>query len=90
MTPAQLLQLESLSEKAYTSPSQVERSQSEDALKVFSTPEYLPQCKFVLDHSNSAYATLFAGSSMMKVLTNNWNSFTVADRIEIHILFVNL
>lgn len=86
MNPAQLQQLESLSEKAYASPLVAERTHAEEALKIFSTPEYLPQCRFILDNSHSAYATLFAGSSMMKVLTNNWNSFTVADRIDIHIL----
>jgi len=86
MNQVQLQQLESLTEKAYTSPSQAERTHAEDALKVFTSPEYLPQCRFVLDNSHSAYATLFAGSSMMKVLTNNWNSFTVADRIDINIL----
>lgn len=89
MTPVQLQQLETLTEKAYTSPSQAERAHAEDALKIFASPEYLPQCKFVLDNSNSAYATLFAGSSMMKVLTNNWNSFTVADRIEIRNYLLN-
>lgn len=85
MNPAQLQQLESLTEKAFTSPSQQERNHAEEALKVFTSPEYLPQCRFILDNSHSDYATLFAGSSMMKVLTNNWNSFTVTDRIDIHI-----
>lgn len=86
MNPAQLQQLESITEKAYTSPSHAERSQAEETLKLFSTPEYLPQCRFILDNSHSDYATLFAGSSMMKVLTNVWNSFNVADRIDVHIL----
>jgi Importin-beta N-terminal domain len=90
MTPVQLQQLEGLTEKAYTSPSHAERTQAEEALKVFATPEYLPQCRFILDNSHSDYATLFAGSSIMKVLTNNWNSFTVSDRIDIHILCMNM
>jgi hypothetical protein len=86
MTPVQLQQLESLTEKAYTAPSSAEGARAEEALKVFATPEYLPQCRFVLDNSHSDYATLFAASSMMKILTNAWNSFSVADRIEVHIL----
>lgn len=86
MTPVQLQQLESLTEKAYTAPSHAERSHAEEALKIFSTPEYLPQCRFVLDNSHSDYATLFAASSMMKILTNAWSSFNVADRIDVHIL----
>ena len=86
MTPVQLQQIEGLTEKAYTAPSRAERTHAEEALKIFSTPEYLPQCRFVLDNSHSDYATLFAASSMMKTLTIAWNSFSVADRIDIHIL----
>jgi exportin-7 len=86
MTPVQLQQLESLTEKAYTAQTQAERAHAEEALKIFSTPEYLPQCRFILDNSHSDYALLFAASNMMKILTNAWNSFSVADRIDVHIL----
>lgn len=86
MTPVQLQQLESLTEKAYNSPSHAERTQAEEALKIFTTPEYLAQCKFILDNSHNDYATLFAASSMMKILTNAWNNFSVADRVDVNIL----
>eukprot|EP00026_Physarum_polycephalum_P001451 Phypoly_transcript_01453.p1 GENE.Phypoly_transcript_01453~~Phypoly_transcript_01453.p1 ORF type:complete len:1056 (-),score=108.05 Phypoly_transcript_01453:168-3335(-) len=89
MTPAQLQQLESLTEKAYTAQTQAERAHAEEALKIFSTPEYLPQCRFVLDNSHSDYATLFAASSMMKILTNAWNNFSVGDRIDVRNYLLN-
>ena len=54
---AQLKQFEQYCATLYTSPDAAERSAAEAALvQLSSTPEYLPQCQFVLDHSKYAYA----------------------------------
>lgn len=91
MNAQQLQQVESLSEKAYSSQNQAERSQAEEALKIFSSsPEYHVQCRFILDNSSSPYAQILASSSLMKSLSNNWSNFTVQQRIDIrihHVLF---
>ena len=47
-----------------------ERSQAESVLRVFSTSaEYAPQCKAILDNSNSPYAQYLASSSLTKLVT---------------------
>lgn len=69
---AQLPQLESMCAVMYTSSSAVERSQADEALKVFSrSPEYLVHCKTILDNSTSPYAQVFAASSMLKLVTEH-------------------
>mmetsp|Transcript_3867 Transcript_3867/g.5404 ORF Transcript_3867/g.5404 Transcript_3867/m.5404 type:complete len:1062 (+) Transcript_3867:120-3305(+) len=89
MEPQQLVQLETLCEKLYTASDQASRTQVEQALLPFSTrTDYIGQAKFVLDTTQSPYAQHFAASSILKLISNNWNSFSSASKVEIknHVL----
>mmetsp|Transcript_11656 Transcript_11656/g.18039 ORF Transcript_11656/g.18039 Transcript_11656/m.18039 type:complete len:1117 (+) Transcript_11656:131-3481(+) len=91
MDAAQLKQVESLCETLYTGAS----STSEDGkpitradaqarlLSLQSSADYIPQCQYILDQSNSQYARLVASNSLTELITIHWNNFTVPQRIDI-------
>jgi exportin-7 len=91
MDAKQLAQVEALCETLYTgAPSTSEdgqpipRSEAQARLlSLQSSSEYIPQCQYILDHSSNMYARLVASNSLTEVITNYWNSFTVAQRIDI-------
>jgi len=90
MDNQQLAQVESLCETLYTgAPSnidgeQVSRTEAQSRLlSLQSSADYIPQCQYILDHSNSHYARLVASNSLTKLITTHWNNFTVPQRIDI-------
>jgi exportin-7 len=90
MDASQLAQVEALCEALYTGvPAKVEggtvsrQEAQQRLLSLQSNAEYIPQCQYILDHSNSQYARLVASNSLIELITMHWNSFTVPQRIDI-------
>lgn len=90
MDAQQLAQVESLCEILYTGvPAKfdgetVTRQEAQQRLlSLQSNAEYIPQCQYILDNSNSQYARLVASNSLTELITIHWNSFTVPQRIDI-------
>jgi len=87
----QLVHVESLCEALYTGASMagengkvITRSEAQSRLLSLQTsPEFIPQCQYILDHSKSQYALLVASNALIELLTTHWNSFTVPQRIDI-------
>ena len=90
MDAAQLAQVEALCETLYTgvpTTSNGERITRNEAqqrlLSLQSSAEYIPQCQYILDNSNSQFARLVATNSLTELITTHWNNFTVPQRIDI-------
>jgi exportin-7 len=92
MDATQLKQVEALCETLYTGvPAKVNggepvvtRNEAQQRLlSLQSNAEYIPQCQYILDNSNSQYARLVASNSLIELITIHWNSFTVPQRIDI-------
>jgi exportin-7 len=79
-----LQQLELLCDALYNSSSESERQQAQQQLlSLQSSAEYIPQCQYILDHSHSSYALFVAANALTKLITQYWNNFSVAQRVEI-------
>jgi exportin-7 len=92
MDQQQLLQVEALCETLYTGvPCKLDGSDhpitrveaQQRLLSLQSNAEYIPQCQYILDNSNSQYARLVASNSLIELITLHWNSFTIPQRIDI-------
>ena len=91
MDAAQLAQVESLCETLYagaTSTSEsgeaISRAEAQSRLlSLQSSADYIPQCQYILDQSQSHYARLVASNSLTELITTHWNNFTVPQRIDI-------
>jgi len=91
MDTQQLAQVEALCETLYTGVTSTnadgERITMQEAqqrlLSLRTSAEYIPQCQYILDNSNSQYARLVATNSLTELITAHWNSFTVPQRIDI-------
>mmetsp|Transcript_20342 Transcript_20342/g.38262 ORF Transcript_20342/g.38262 Transcript_20342/m.38262 type:complete len:1118 (-) Transcript_20342:416-3769(-) len=91
MDAAQLAQVESLCETLYTgatstsdSGEPISRQEAQSRLlSLQSSADYIPQCQYILDHSQSHYARLVASNSLTELITTHWNNFTVPQRIDI-------
>jgi exportin-7 len=90
MDTAQLVQVEALCETLYTGvPSNIEGelvsrpAAQQRLLSLQSSADFIPQCQYILDHSNSQYARLVASNSLIELITVHWNNFTVPQRIDI-------
>lgn len=90
MDASQLAQVEALCETLYTGvPAKLEngtvsrQEAQQRLLSLQSNAEYIPQCQYILDHSNSQYARLVASNSLIELISTHWNSFTVPQRIDI-------
>jgi len=91
MDGQQLQQVEALCEALYTGvPAKIDGGEpvsrqeaQQRLLSLQSNAEYIPQCQYVLDNSNSQYARLVASNSLIELITIHWNSFTVSQRIDI-------
>eukprot|EP00339_Tiarina_fusa_P025551 CAMPEP_0117081488 /NCGR_PEP_ID=MMETSP0472-20121206/57423_1 /TAXON_ID=693140 ORGANISM="Tiarina fusus, Strain LIS" /NCGR_SAMPLE_ID=MMETSP0472 /ASSEMBLY_ACC=CAM_ASM_000603 /LENGTH=1120 /DNA_ID=CAMNT_0004809417 /DNA_START=198 /DNA_END=3560 /DNA_ORIENTATION=+ len=91
MDAAQLAQVEALCETLYTGipattadGERVDRNEAQQRLLSLQTSaEYIPQCQYVLENSNSQYARLVATNSLTELISTHWNSFTVPQRIDI-------
>eukprot|EP00586_Coscinodiscus_wailesii_P002586 CAMPEP_0172484254 /NCGR_PEP_ID=MMETSP1066-20121228/11629_1 /TAXON_ID=671091 /ORGANISM="Coscinodiscus wailesii, Strain CCMP2513" /LENGTH=1123 /DNA_ID=CAMNT_0013248627 /DNA_START=273 /DNA_END=3644 /DNA_ORIENTATION=+ len=81
-------QVESLCETLYngasTSSDGLSRQDAQARLLTLqSSADFIPQCQYILDHSQSHYARLVASNSLTELITTHWNNFTVPDRIDI-------
>ena len=83
MSEAELRTFEQYCETLYNSPSAEERSKAEAALvQLSTTPEYIPQCQFVLSSSQLPYAQLVACNALKKLLSTCWNHLTPVQRVD--------
>jgi exportin-7 len=91
MEAAQLKQVEALCETLYTgmpttgeNGEQITRNEAQQRLmSLQQSAEYIPQCQYILDNSQSQYARLVATNSLTELITTHWNSFTIPQRIDI-------
>lgn len=91
MDAQQLAQVESLCETLYTGMPSTNadgetitlQEAQQRLLSLRTSAEYIPQCQYILDNSNSQYARLVATNSLTELITVHWNSFTVPQRIDI-------
>lgn len=52
-------------------------------LSLQSSADYIPQCQYILDHSQSQYARLVASNALTELISTHWNNYTVPQRIDI-------
>jgi exportin-7 len=84
MDQAQLAQVERLCEALYVGHNSVQRAEAQQQLLTLqSTADFIPQCQFILDNSQQAYAQLVASSSLENLVTQFWNNFTVQQKLEL-------
>lgn len=90
MDATQLAQVEALCETLYNSSDEAARSHAQNQLLSLQTSaERIPQCQYILDHSENAYALLLASSSLTRLISNHWNNFTSPQRVEIRNYILN-
>lgn len=90
MDAAQLVQVEALCETLYNSADETARSHAQNQLLSLQTSaERIPQCQYILDNSENAYALLLASSSLTRLISNHWNNFTTPQRVEIRNYILN-
>jgi hypothetical protein len=93
MTPQDLATLESLSEKLYASPNDLDRQQATRALQAFLNPtklEILPQMQYILDNTNSAFALFLACNTLAKLATEKWSLLNTQAKLDMREYFVPL
>ena len=67
----------------YTSSNPSQRAVAEAALVQLSTDcAFIPQCQYVLDHSEMSQAQLIASNALNKLVLQFWNQLTQAERME--------
>jgi len=75
---AELQQLEQLTEQMYTGATNELRREAFDQIQCLQVSlEYVPQCRFMLENSESQYTLLFAANSLTELVTKHWNAFNV-------------
>eukprot|EP00659_Diplonema_papillatum_P023061 gene23061-35335_t len=76
MDEAQVSHVDRLAETAYggTAPA-AERQRVEAMLNDLRKLDNLPALRFVLERSSNEYSRFFCSSSILMLITNNWNSF---------------
>eukprot|EP01104_Vermistella_antarctica_P013174 TRINITY_DN3954_c0_g1_i3.p1 TRINITY_DN3954_c0_g1~~TRINITY_DN3954_c0_g1_i3.p1 ORF type:complete len:978 (+),score=185.05 TRINITY_DN3954_c0_g1_i3:153-3086(+) len=76
MDEASLRRMEQLASQFHEATDMQQRQTAEAALNVLQTsPEYIPQCQFVLEHSRNSYAQLIASSSLLRLVYHHWSAF---------------
>ena len=91
MDSSQLKQVESLCETLYTGApttgengEQINRQEAQQRLmSLQSSADFIPQCQYILENTQSQYARLVATNSLTELITSHWNSFTIPQRIDI-------
>lgn len=91
MDALQLSQVEALCETLYTGApctgdngETIDRNAAQSRLlSLQSSADYIPQCQYILDHSQSQYARLVASNALTELISTHWNNFTVPQRIDI-------
>lgn len=90
MDAAQLAQVEALCEALYNSSDEAARNHAQNQLlSLQASAERIPQCQYILDHSENPYALLLASSSLTRLISNHWNNFTIPQRVEIRNYILN-
>jgi exportin-7 len=81
----QLRELERLCLVGFES-SNVSQSERDNALiqieELKTNPEFIPQCQFILDNSQSPYAQFLAAQSLEALVTKFWGNFTPEQRLD--------
>ena len=70
-----LKELELLAESLIVSQSTEKQKQALEALHHFSSIEFLPQCKYILDNSKSQSAIYFAAVALQNSISTHWTTF---------------
>ncbi|MGK3734703.1 MAG: exportin-7 [Bacillariaceae sp.] len=91
MDSAQLAQVEALCETLYTgmpttgeNGEQINRQEAQQRLmSLQQSADFIPQCQYILEKTQSQYARLVATNSLTELITTHWNSFTIPQRIDI-------
>jgi exportin-7 len=78
MDPSSLSALESLCSALYSGRDETERQHAQKQLMEIT----IPQCQYILDHSQSSYALFVASNSLTRLVTQYWNNFSVPQRVE--------
>eukprot|EP00913_Durusdinium_trenchii_P031544 g29536.t1 len=87
MEPAQLAQLETLCNALYNARSEAERAQAHQTLlPLVQNPQCMPQLQFVLAHTSSPHALIFAATGLMKLITSHWTSVSDQQKEEMRSL----
>eukprot|EP00727_Mastigamoeba_balamuthi_P004604 m51a1_g14141 putative importin- n-terminal domain-containing protein (1269) ;mRNA; r:288-5005 len=74
--------VEELATLLYSSPDPGERQRAEGALKITApSAAALAQCQFILENSSSPYAQLLGTSTLLRLMSDHWNTFTDAQRL---------
>jgi exportin-7 len=85
-----LVRLEGLAQGMFGATDTAQRDAATKALVGFtSSRECLPQCRFLLERSRSQFALLLAAQSLVKTVTDFWNSFTAEDSLELSKFVLN-
>ena len=85
MDPAALIELERLCLVGFESAtvSQAERDNALSQIDELKTnPDFIPQCRYILDNSENPYAQFLAAQSLETLVTKFWTNFTNEDRID--------
>lgn len=78
-----MFRVEALANRLYNSPNAEERTQAEHSLmQISNAPECIPQCQYVLEHSQVPYAQLVMANALRKLVTQNWNNSTAQQRLD--------
>lgn len=83
MNPEHIRQLEILCEKLFTSPNPQDRAAAEQQLAVFTTVDGAARIQAAISQTNHPYALFFVSSTLLKVLTASWASFTTQQVLDI-------
>jgi exportin-7 len=68
----------------YNSENEGDRQNAQQQLlSLQSSANYIPQCQYILDNSQSSYALFVASSALTRLITQYWNNFSVPQRVEI-------
>jgi exportin-7 len=87
MEDSELARVEKLCLDLYASPqiSHLERMEAHRALMILQTSsQYLVQCQYILEHSRSEYALLFAAKSIMVIVSKDWRNISSTKRVALH------
>jgi hypothetical protein len=85
MDPAQLVEIERWCEVMFVKandPAQMAEAQRR-IVPLGESAEFIPQCQYIIEHSNSSYALLIGAQSLTRLITSHWNSFTIQQRVDI-------
>jgi exportin-7 len=90
MDQAQLMQVEALSATLFVPSSEEARNEAHNQLLVLKTSaDYIPQCQYILDNSSQLYAQIIASQSLLDIVTQFWNNFTLEQKVELRNYILN-